>query len=136
MTKSTGLFLRTIGAMTFGEMHEGEQKTVKTVHALRDASIVSGSVAPCGAFVVARDNDGASFGASTNLDENAAVTAISKAREAGVTSNVTLVVSVQTNTVPNPLSDEVLKALAVFGRATVLLVGDDKSVVIATLTDE
>ncbi len=131
---NTSLHLSTAGSITFGEMHEGEQKTVKKVHELRDASVVIGSETPCGAIVFARA-DGTSFGASSNVDENAALIALNMAREAGYTNNVTLAVSIQDNTARNPLSEDVLQALSEFGPATVLLVGDDRSVVIATLTD-
>jgi hypothetical protein len=133
MTK-TSSHLSTAGSITFRDMHEGEQKTVKSVHELRDASIAIGSAAPCGAIVVARE-DGTSFGASSNVDENAALIALNMAREAGYTNNVTLAISIQDNTARNPLSEDVLQALSEFGPATVLLVGDDRSVVIATLTD-
>jgi hypothetical protein len=119
------------GVKIFSDMHEGEQQLVNVVHELLDTSIAIGAESPCGALVISL-GDGLRFSAAGKLDEHAAVVALNAARSAGITSNITLAFSVKNNLSCTSVPDEVLEALYAFGPATVFLVGDDRSVVIAT----
>ncbi len=115
------------GSINFGDMHEGEQRVVKKVHEMRDASKMIGADPICGAFVYG--SDGRGFGAAGNADAHPIITALEDARMAGATVK-SIAVSVPDNRVHNPLPADVLDALADFDGMKVLLVGDDRSVVI------
>lgn len=122
------------GFREFGDMTEGEQKTVKRVHEMRDISVAIGSETPCGAIAFSRSG-GASYAAAGNVDSHAALTALQDARFGGVGSNITLAVSVPDNRAPGALPQDVLDALGEFGTTMVLLIGDDRSVVVATVSE-
>lgn len=133
MTKSSiVLHLSTPGGFkTFRELNEAEQQLVNRIHELRDISSLVGAESPSGALVICR-REGMRFGVASNFDEHCAVVALNDARMAGVTSDITLAFSVKNNTSEASVPDEVLEALSYFGPCTVLLVGDDRSVSIAT----
>lgn len=116
---------------TYGEMHEGEQKTVKLVHELRDASRMIGAEPLCGAIVFTHGGD--KYGAAGNVDSHAVITALEDARSAGANSIASVAISVPDNRVHNPLPEDALQALSELGEVTVLLVGDDRSVLIGTV---
>lgn len=118
----------------FRSMHQGEQQTVKDVHEIRDISgSIGGADKPCGAIMINRDAGNQKFRAATGKTVRAEMQVIADAKKEGWT-RVTLVVSVPDNMVANPVDAEVIEALSQFDDVTVLLVGDDRSVVIATLT--
>ncbi|MBS2003054.1 MAG: hypothetical protein JST44_16190 [Cyanobacteria bacterium SZAS LIN-5] len=132
MNKANFVTLAVTGALrSFNEMHEGEQKVVKLVHELRDASEMIGAEPVCGAIVFTRD--GSKYGAAGNTDSHAVITALEDARSAGANSIASVVISVPDNRVHAPLPEDALAALAEFGEVTVLLVGDDRSVLIGTV---
>jgi hypothetical protein len=130
MTQSLQVFRAQ--AKSFRDMHEGEQATVKDVHEARDLSSMVGADKPCGAIMFNRDG-GDKFRAASGQKIPAGISVINSAKDAGWT-RVTLAISVADNMIANPVDDEVLAALAQFDDVTVLLVGDDRSVVIATLS--
>jgi hypothetical protein len=134
MSKSSlVLHLGTVGGIrTFHEMHEGEQRVVKLVHELRDASVIIGGESPAGAVVFERGSSHR-VGVAGNVDEHVVITALNDARLAGITSDITVAVSVENNRSSAALPDSVVEALSEFGSVTVLLVGDDRSVAIATV---
>lgn len=134
MTKSNFVSLAGIagGFRMFHEMHEGEQQLVKRVHEMRDASRMIGADPLCGAFVVT--TSGSKYGAAGNIDSHAVITAIDDARRAGANHISSVVVSVPDNCVANPLPEDALRAISELGpEVTVLLVGDDRSVLIGTV---
>lgn len=115
------------GFREFRDLHEGEQSVVKKVLELRDASKMIGADPICGAYVFG--SDGRAFGAAGNVDAHPVITALEDARMVGATVK-SIAVSVPDNRVSNPLPAEVLDALEGYDGMFVLLVGDDRSVVI------
>ncbi len=119
------------GYRMFHEMHEGEQSVVKRVHELRDASRMIGADPLCGAVVVT--HSGSKFGAAGNVDVHPVITALDDARVCGANSVASVVISVPDNRVHNPLPEDVLQALLESGVELVLLVGDDRSVLMGNI---
>lgn len=122
------------GFKTFAQMSEAEQQLVNRVHELRSVSSMIGAESPCGALVICRRERIRICVAGTPA-EHPAVAALDDARMAGVTSDITLAFSVENNRSRDSIPDEVLEALSDFGPTTVLLVGDDRSIAIATTNE-
>lgn len=134
MSKKVNIILTAIqgGFMQFHEQHEGEQRLVKRVLELSTCSAACGASTPNGAIVYGSGN---SVGFSGNLDAHSAVLALNDAVANGNTRNVTLAVTVADNRAHAPLPDDVLEALVNFDNVTVLLVGPDRSVVVAKASE-
>lgn len=133
MTKpSLVLHLSTPGGFrTFAEMNEAEQRFVERIHALREISSSISDGPPCGALLFRR-HDRSRFMSVSSLGEHAAVTILKTARMFDVTTDIILAFSVEDNRSLDSVPDEVLEALSDFGPTTLYLVGDDRSIAIAT----
>lgn len=87
---------------------------------------------PCAALVFSQDQSVSVIG---NVDAHPALTALYDANLIGLTENIVLVVSVSDSHAEDALPSEVLNALYAIGTTKIVLVGADRSVVLASVSD-
>lgn len=130
--------------VSFDQLSDADRFIVRTVRGLVGKSYVPYSQAPGAAVFVASDasdiarvfegvnDDNASYGGSAL----AACVAMRSARTAGFVRNVTLAVTVQDPSAPNPVEGECLQVLREFGTdSKVMLVGPDDAVVFTDIEE-